>query len=62
MFKGFFENIDYKNLDEKEFMKEGEQTKSNEKISKIAKSIYGDNNSVNSIIGIIFWIKDYFGN
>ena len=30
MFKRFFENIDYEKLDEKEFIKEGEQTKSNE--------------------------------
>ena len=62
MFKRFFENIDYEKLDEKEFIKEGEQTKSNERIRKIAKNIYGDNNSVNSIIGIIYWIKEYFGN
>lgn len=61
MFKRFFENIDYEKLDEKEFIKEGEQTKSNERIRKIAKNIYGDNNSVNSIIGIIYWIKEYFG-
>ena len=37
MFKRFFENIDYEKLDEKEFIKEGEQTKSNERIRKIAK-------------------------
>ena len=39
MFKRFFENIDYEKLDEKEFIKEGEQTKSNERIRKIAKNI-----------------------
>ena len=61
MFNGFFKNIDYEKLDKKEFLKPGEQTGTNEKIKKIANSIYGDNNSVSSVIGIIYWIKNYFG-
>lgn len=60
MFNGFFKNIDYEKLDKKEFLKPGEQTGTNEKIKKIANSIYGDNNSVSSVIGIIYWIKNYF--
>ena len=57
MFKGFFENIDYDKISEKEFLKSGKQTEPSSSIKKIAGSIVGNNNTTISIIRIIAWIK-----
>lgn len=57
MFRGFFENIDYDKISEKEFLESGKQTKPSSSIKRIAGCIAGNNNTTIQIIRIIEWIK-----
>ncbi len=58
MFNGFFNHIIYTEDVKKEFLKNGEQTLPNDKISNIANKIQGDNASTIAINRILYWMKN----
>ncbi|MCI8760758.1 MAG: transglutaminase domain-containing protein [Clostridia bacterium] len=58
MFNGFFKNIDYTEDIKEEFLKNGQQTLPNDKISNTANNIQGDNCSIIVINRILYWMEN----
>lgn len=58
MFNGFLNNIDYIKDVKKEFLRNGEQTLANDRISSIANNIQGDNSSTIAINRILYWMQN----
>lgn len=58
MFNGFFCNINYTEEIKQEFLRNGEQTLSDEKISNIANKIQGTSDSTIVINRILYWMQN----